>query len=190
MHLPDGESMKPHNGDPAAKRFRIRVFIAGIHEPLCYTLPNDEWERVREMFYSVDAGESSNVEKSFVLFETLNPPLNVMVRQKEIQLLHFMADPAVNEVEIPPPDWHLRLFLRGREEPFESFFDSGSQAGEFLVRLDTDPHSVGDVFTWTDSEGEDVTVRVDQIVLAEIDSDALDQGQDRETESDAEDLPL
>jgi hypothetical protein len=187
--------MKRNNGNPAAAHARIRVSIEDLAQSLCYTLPSEEWERLRDGFDIIGEEQSPHAERTFMTFDTLEPPLTVMVRRSAVQLVHFVADPVMEEVEdaVSQPDWHLRLVLRGRQDAFESLVDDPQSAEALVVRLDADPDAAGKYFSFTDAEGEDVVVDVDQIVVAEVDRELLEGLQETsdgsEEEAEGEDLP-
>lgn len=188
--------MKPHNGDPAGKFHRLRIHVAGIEVPLFYTIPQKEWERIWS-FLQVAGWEGSPFDrKAFLLFESLDPQVTVIVRITEMELVHFLVDPMVLEVqdESEPPDWHLRIFFRNRKVPLELFVEDPIHANDLIIRLDTEPEAKGQFFPLTDIEGEDVVVNVDQIMVAEVHSGIIEvstNNRDPEDEEhEADDIPF
>jgi hypothetical protein len=153
----------------------IRFSLAGIKESFFYELLESEKERVRRYFRQL--GNAVQV-KDFIGFETSDRTKEVLVRGRDVRTMKFTALPKRTKPR-KKSERHVgnvTIFTRGREKPFVGTIWDASDAALLMTGLDSEPGAFDRFWTYRNVHGEPVSVRVSDIVLAEIDSAILNEG--------------
>lgn len=100
-----------------------------------------------------------------------------MVRINDIQLFHFLWDPSSHHEEpsVLQSSTTLRIFFRGRKEPFETSLGKPVDAAALVTQLDVG-EDVTHFWTFDDVDGEEVAIQISEIMLAEVDAEIAREG--------------
>lgn len=173
--------MKPGNGNPATPQYRLKIFIQSIAEPFFYEVAESEMERVKAFFAKQKETRPHSSKKRFIVFETIDQQLHVLIAAPYVQFVHFLWDPSIAEIQLPVilREGNLTMYLNGRNEPFDSSFDDPVEALQLVAGLDSEQGFFGTFHLFDDVDGECVCVRIDQIMLLEISSDVVREGMEK-----------
>jgi len=164
------------NGNGDFLKYFINILIKNEDELISYEVASEEVDRFKDML--ADAHKKDI--KRFVCFDTVTN-MSIAVSIRDIQLVHFLWEKAsTNKLECE--DFYMEnavnFYFRNQPRPYSSHFDEYGDAAFLYTLLDSLEFDEFGFYSFVDIDGEQVSLRLDELTLVEFNSKILNEGFD------------
>lgn len=151
--------------------YYLNVFFHGARKPAVFRVRQKETERFKRNLSSFSNDNSA----AFVWFETLDGT-NICLNLAFIQAVRVLWEPQAYPEQTNYYDGMIRLFFIGREEPVEANTEDPELLIDFYQDLENGP-DIGESFvSFLDEDGEDVIVKMQELLYVECPNTIIQEG--------------
>ncbi len=175
-----------------ASHYRLNLLLRGLEEPLDFEVRKDDWARAQGLFGQL--GEFGT-ERRFLVFNSIEG-LAVAVSVEDVQMVHFLCDPAQFASDQKRKEDRVRLWIRARAEPVEvTVAEEKDELAAFFVTLDAGTDLVP-FPGFYDSDGELLYMNAAELVMVTAPLHEVNEGHRKLNASDdnpaagSDDLPF
>ncbi len=166
------------NSQSEFKDFFLTIYLNGCEAPFRYEVSEAEFTRAKRVFDTDKAAVAPAIR--FFCFDTTEG-LTVAVSLKDVDLIHYLWEPIKHRLQECPEDKELseeiKLYFRGRAEPFVTFIETPEMLYALSIELDSNIDPNHAFIEFTDEEGEDIAFNTQHLMVFEAPTDQIEEGQ-------------
>lgn len=155
------------------------LYCIGRKDPFLIAMRRDDAIRLQELLQS-----SAKGQYRFFCCDTVDGK-TIALNLSCLQAIHFRFEPSAFPEDMKRYSGGIKVFLRERKEPIKLSPGAPDQVSAFIAYLETgaDPEEL--YLALTDSEGEQLMVNIAELVLIEVPSHIVIEGE-RELTADVD----
>ena len=162
-------------------KYFIKLLVRGFDKAFIYEVGMEEIERLQSLLAEQLQPSEENKSPHLFMFNAVND-LVVGVSPTEIQLAHFLFEKGSDQYldeengDPDPERRQIHLYLQGRTEPYKISLAEYGDAAVLYFRLEAGTFERSEFYSLLDIDGEEVAVRLQDVILIEFQKDVLNEG--------------
>jgi hypothetical protein len=159
--------------------YYLRVLMKGFADLFIYKVPKVVSD---ELDFTLDSiPDRGTFKNDYFCFETIDSG-HVALSISDIQLVNFLFDIGYTEKEDEEEDEIMdevgKIYFRGKKEPFVTGFGEPLEALTLFATLEVGDFDNEPFFSFVDIDGEQVTLRIEEIVVLELPESLVSYGEE------------
>ncbi|MFQ5636870.1 MAG: hypothetical protein ACE5IR_02610 [bacterium] len=157
--------------------YYITLSIREIDESFIYEVGLEEIDRLKDRLSLIPENDLEQKTSKFFCFRAVNN-ISIAVSLNDIQWANFLWEKASNQnSDIDNSERReTHFYFRHKPHRYSTTLDKASEAAALYFQLELGEFEETEFYSFLDVDGEEVLVRLNDIVLVEFDSLTLDEG--------------
>ena len=167
------------NGD--IFKYYLKLLIRNIHEPFIYEVGVEEVERLKHRLSLIPEKDPKQIVPKLFCINTVNK-LTLAISVDDIQLAHFLWEKDLqqdNGQEIDDDDLDrldIHFYFRNIPHKYAASVSEAVSTASLYFQLELGTFDESEFSSFLDIDGEEVSIRLSDIVLVEFKTAVLDEG--------------